>query len=84
MTKFSLHKSINFDQIIFKFQGMFSVYLKVVILDPACFLTPPDILPVDLHLISEISSLKNPVQQTWFVVYFEHGFYFLCSLQKSK
>ena len=39
--------------------------------------------PIHLHLIFEISSLKNPVHRTGFFVYFELDFYCLCSLQKS-
>ena len=37
-----------------------------------------------LHLIFEISSLKNQVRRTGFFVYFELDFYCLCSLQKSS
>ena len=40
--------------------------------------------PIHLHLIFEISSLKNQVQWTWFFVYFELDFYCLYSLQKSS
>ena len=40
--------------------------------------------PIHLHLIFEISSLKNLVQQTGFFVYFRLDFYCLCSLQKIQ
>ena len=40
--------------------------------------------PIHLHLIFEISSLKNQVWQTWCFVYFKLDFYCLCSLQKSS
>ena len=43
-----------------------------------------DFPPVDLYLNFEIPSLKNPVWQTWFFVYFELDFYCLCSLQNSS
>ena len=39
--------------------------------------------PVDLYLISEKSIWKNQVWRNGFLVYFEHDFYCLCSLQKS-
>ena len=39
--------------------------------------------PVDLYLISEKSILKNQIQRTGFLVYFELDFYCLRSLQKS-
>jgi hypothetical protein len=37
--------------------------------------------PIHLHLIFEISSLKNQVRRTGFFVYFELDFYCLCSLK---
>ena len=37
-----------------------------------------------LHLIFEISSLKNQVRGAGFFVYLELDFYCLCSLQKSS
>ena len=40
--------------------------------------------PIHLHLIFEISSLKNQVGRTGFFVYFNLDFYSLCSLQKSS
>ena len=40
--------------------------------------------PIHLHLIFEISSLKNQVRRTGFFVYYELDFYCLCSLQKSS
>ena len=39
---------------------------------------------IHLHLIFEISSLKNQVGEPGFFVYFELDFYCLCSLQKSS
>ena len=39
--------------------------------------------PIHLHLIFEISNLKNLVRQTGIFVYFELDFYCLCSMQKS-
>ena len=45
------------------------------------WLTSP---PVDLYLIFEKLSLRNQVERTAFLVYFELDFYYLCSLQKSS
>ena len=39
--------------------------------------------PIYLHLILEISSLKNLVLRTGFFVHFKVDFYCMCSLQKS-
>ena len=39
---------------------------------------------IHLHLIFEISSLKNLVRWTGFFVYFKLNFYCMCSLQKSS
>ena len=45
----------------------------------------PDLIwaPVDLYLISDVTIWQNQVRPTGFLVYFEFGFYRLCSLQKS-
>ena len=45
-----------------------------------CLLTPP----VHLFLVFEISSLKNQVSWTRFLVYFKLDFYCRCCLQKSS
>ena len=42
-----------------------------------------DSCPIHLYLIFEISSWKNPVWGTGFLVYFEMDFYCLCSLKKT-